>query len=141
MSVPVNKRSHGKLEVCVKAHDLCCYVLKITATKKIFSTEYQESLTDKIIETAINIHTMCWCANNVLVNNADDLKHRQELQEKAAIQCNLLLSLMDIAKTIFHLETKRIIYWGTLTMETRKLIRAWKESDAERYKAKFKGVG
>jgi len=138
MSVPVNARSTGKLEVCVKAHALCCYTLKITSNKKIFVEDYQESLTNRIIETAINIHTMCWAANNVLVNSADDLKRRADLQEHAAIQCNLLLSLMEIAKTMFHLETRRIKYWGGLAIETRKLIRAWRSADVERYKAKFK---
>lgn len=138
MSVPVNARTTGKLEVCVKAHMLCCYTLRITANKKIFSVEYQDALTNRIIDTAINIHTMCWNANNILVNSADDLQRRAELQENAAIQCNLLLSLMEIAKSIFHLATKRIEYWACLTIETRRLIRAWRSSDIDRYKAKFK---
>lgn len=138
MSVPVNQRTTGKLEVCVKAHDLCRYTLQITANKKIFLPEYQVSLTNRITDTALCIHTLCWSANNILVNSADDLKRRSELQEQAAIQCNNLLSLMEIAKSIFHLSTKRIKYWGGLTIETRKLIRAWRESDRKRYSVKFK---
>lgn len=140
MSVPVNHRSHGKLEACVKAHDLCCYTLRITSNKKIFTTEFQEALTDKINSTVLNIHTLCWTANNILVNSAEDMEQRLVLQERAAIECNNLLSLMDIAKSIFHLETRRIKYWGGLTIEARNLIRAWRESDRKRYSAKFKGV-
>ena len=36
MSVPVNERSHGKLEACVKARELCVYTLRITVNPKIF---------------------------------------------------------------------------------------------------------
>lgn len=50
MSVPVNERTQGKLEVCVKAHDLACYTLKITVNKKIFTADYQDALTDKFME-------------------------------------------------------------------------------------------
>lgn len=138
MSVPVNQRTHGKLEVCVKAHDLCCYTLQITANKKNFTQEFQESLTNRIVEAAIDIHTLCWSANNILVNSVDDLRERTMYQEKAAIKCNILLSLIDVAKRIFHLSTKRVTYWAGKTIETRNLIRAWRESDLKRYSAKFK---
>lgn len=69
MSVPENSRTKSKLEVCVKAHDLCCYTLQITANKKIFTEEYQRSLTDRIVETAIGIHCDCWNANNIYVRD------------------------------------------------------------------------
>ena len=138
MSVPVNQRTHGKLEACVKAHDLCRYTLQITANKKNFTQEFQESLTNRIVEAAIDIHTLCWSANNILVNSVDDLRERTMYQEKAAIRCNILLSLIDVAKQIFHLSTKRVTYWAGKTIETRNLIRAWRESDLKRYSAKFK---
>ena len=139
MSVPVNQRTHGKLEACVKAHGLCCYTLQITANKKIFNPDFQDSLTNRIVETAINIHTLCWSANNILVNSVDDLKERTSYQEQAAIQCNVLLSLIEIAKKIFHLASKRVIYWSRLAIDTRNLIRAWRSSDLKRY-AYLKGV-
>jgi len=138
MSVPVNQRTHGKLEVCVKAHDLCCYTLQITANKKNFTQEFQEALTNRIVEAAIDIHTLCWSANNILVNSVDELRERTMYQEKAAIKCNILLSLIEVAKRIFHLSTKRVTYWAGKTIETRNLIRAWRESDLKRYSAKFK---
>lgn len=137
MSVPVNQRTHGKLEACVKAHDLCCYTLQITANKKIFMTQYQEALTNRIIETAVTIHTLCWSANNIKVDSEYDYNERIRYQDKAAIQCNVLLSLIEIAKKIFHLETRRVTYWSGLVIDTRNLIRGWRSSDKKRY-ADFK---
>lgn len=135
MSVPVNRRSHGKLDVCVKAHDLCCYTIQITSNKKVFLPEYQYSLTDRIVRAAIEIHALCWSANNVLVKTAEDREERLSCQKKAAIQCNVLLSLIEIAKNLFHLHTKRVIYWSEMTIEARKLIRAWHDADKKRYSA------
>ena len=135
MSVPVNQRTQGKLEVCVKAHFLCCYTLQITANPKVFIPDFQRSLTDKIINTAIDIHTLCWSANNILVNSPEDLKERTACQDRAAIRCNVLLSLIEIAKSIFHLSSKRVTYWAGLAIETRNLIRSWRASDLKRYSA------
>ena len=134
MSVPVNQRSQSKLEACVKAHDLCVYTLQITANDKIFKAEYRAALTDKIIATALNIHTLAWSANNVIVKGPEDLKGRNRLQDEAVIQCNVLLSLIEIAKSLFHLSTKRVIYWSAKAIETRNLIKAWKESDKKRFR-------
>lgn len=47
MSVPVNERSHGKLEAYTKAYELAVYTLRITKNKKIFTVEFQEELTDR----------------------------------------------------------------------------------------------
>ena len=133
MSVPENSRSKSKLEVCVKAHDLCCYTLQITSNDKIFKPEFQRSLTDRIVAVAIGIHTDCWNANNIFVKTDEDYAERRRLQDAAARNCNILLSLIDIAKTLFHLTSKRVYFWGKCTVETRNLIRAWRESDARRY--------
>ena len=133
MSVPVNERSHGKLEACVKAHELCCYTLQIATNKKIFTEQYQEALTDKIISTEIDIHTVVWSANNILVNSKEDLEERTRLQERAVVLCNVLLSLIDVAKKIFHLRTKRVVYWAGMAIETRNLVKGWMHSDRKRY--------
>ena len=76
MSVPVNERSHGKLEACVKAKELSAYTIKITANPKVFKPEYQRALTDRIVETALEVHMLSWSANNVLVNSVEDMQRR-----------------------------------------------------------------
>ena len=126
------------MEACVKARELCVYTLRITVNPKIFKPEYQHALTDKIVDTALEIQNLSWSANNVLVNSAEDMYRRLDYQDRAADACNNLLSLIEIAKPIFHLATKRVIHWSGLAIETRKLIRAWREADWKRYSAKFK---
>lgn len=74
MSVPENSRTKSKLEVCVKAHDLCCYTLQITSNDKVFTPQFQRALTDRIVAVAIGIHTDCWNANNIYVRTEEDAK-------------------------------------------------------------------
>ena len=139
MSVPVNQRTQGKLEVCVKAHDLCVYTLQITKNKNVFLPEYQDVLTNKIVQLAIDIHSEVWSANNVLVRSPETLKYRRRLQESAAIKCNVLLSMIDLAWSLFHLSGTRVRFWSKKVIDVRNLIRSWCSSDAERYK-KFRDV-
>lgn len=137
MSVPVNQRTESKLEACVRAHDLCCYTIQITSNKKNFPEQFQTSLTDRIVSTAIDIHTLAWSANNIYVNGREDYIARRTLQEQAAVQCNVLLSLIEVAHRVYHLSGKRVFYWSQKATDTRNLIRGWRDKDRERYQAKY----
>lgn len=123
----------GKLQVNVKALALCTYTLHITHNKNVFKVEYRDSLINHIEDAAISIHELTWVANNIKADNEENFKRRQELQREAVEHCNRLLSLMQIAKPLFHLSAKRIAYWGGLTTEVRGLIKAWSTSDRKRF--------
>lgn len=133
MSVPEGKRGTGKFEVLVKALELAQYTIKITKNPKTFTPEYQSALTDDIIRTAKDIYIKCWSANNIRVSDADHAKKRIELQESAVIDTYTLTALIQIAKRIFHLSSKRVKFWTQQTVEVREYIRKWKSSDRKRY--------
>ena len=134
MSVPEGKRTESKLEVIVKALDLATHTIKITANPKIFSVEYKSALTDRIVSTSIEVYMKCWTANNIKIVDEASFNMRKRLQDEACYECNNLLALMQIAKKLFHLDSKKVSYWGKMAIETRNLIRAWRESDRKRYK-------
>lgn len=137
MSVPVNQRTESKLEVCVKAHDLCCYTIQITSNRKNFPEAFQRSLTDKIVDAAVDIHTLVWSANNIYVNSREDYMERTRLQEQAAVRCNALISLIEVAHRVYHLSGKRVFYWTDKAAAVRNLIRRWRDNDKQRYHARF----
>ena len=137
MSVPVNQRTEGKLEVCVQAHDLCCYTIQITSNKKNFPEQFQHSLTDKIVDTAIDVHALVWSANNIYVNSKEDYRNRIAMQEKAAIKCNVLISLIEVAHRVYHLPFKRVTYWTGKAVTARNLIRGWRDNDRKRYLSQY----
>ena len=135
MSVPADKRTESKLKVIMLAKDLAAYTLKITSNSKVFLPELREDLTSLITDAAVKIYLDAWNANDIKVDGsrkrADD---RLELQESAIRHCKDLLALIGLAKSVFHLRSKREEYWGRKTIEVRDKLRKWHESDIERYK-------
>ena len=136
MSVHKSDQGIGKFQVHEKARALAAYTIHITSNPNIFPPEYNNAIINKINATALDIQTSTWTANNIMVkgDNAKELYlERRKNQEKAAVDCNILLSLIDLAWKVFHLKSKRVRYWSGMTIEVRNLIRAWHNSDTKRY--------
>lgn len=134
MSVPVPKRGHGELEVNTKARVLTVYTLKILENEKWFPKE-QIAFITKLQDCAIEIQALCWEANNIKVDgNPDRYSRRLDKQDMAAEMCTRMMMLIETAKPLFHLETKRVRYWVGLTKDLRTMIRAWRDKDAQRLK-------
>ena len=136
MSVHKNDQGVGKFQVHEKARALAAYTIHITSNPKIFPPEYNAAITNKINAVALDIQTSTWTANNIMVrgDNARELYlERRKYQEQAAIDCNILLSLIDLAWKVFHLKSKRVRFWSEMTIEARNLIRAWHNSDTKRF--------
>ena len=137
MSVVAEKRRKGKLEVIIKALDLTNYTIQITANEKTFDPKFRAAITDDLITHAKDIYLICWTANNIRVADEEAFNERQRLQNLAVVKCNTFLGLLDIAKKVFHLETRRVTYWGNRVVECRTLIKAWRDSDRKRYKERY----
>lgn len=134
MSVPVPKRKPGELEVDTLARTLCVYTLRITGNEKTFP-QNQASFSELIRRTALQIHTLCWRANNIRVDgNAMRYRARLEAQERAADLCNDLYAMIEVAKPLYHLSSRRCVFWQDQVVKVRGCIRSWSESDAKRLK-------
>lgn len=121
-------------EVLIKANDLAVYTIRITKNPKIFLPEYQTALTNDIIHTAKEIFTKAWTANNIRVGDEPrNWLARKKLQQEAARECNNLLALIQMAKPLYHLTSKRVKYWGQKTIEVRQALRDWNAGDTKRY--------
>lgn len=135
MSVPKSKRSTSDLEVITKSYELAAYTIHICSNEKHFPKRYRWCITNKIVETAIEISKYALCANSIYVGNdseAYDLRRRY--QTIALTDTYALLSLMQIAYRTFAIEGDRIDYWTGLVLEVQRLLRAWKQADGRRYK-------
>lgn len=132
MSVPGYRRDKGKLDINTKARKLCTYTLQITANDKVFLPS-QQYFIQRLNAVALDIQRRCWLANNIYVNgNMERYKTRLEHEAKAIDACTDLLALIDIAKSLFHLTTKRATYWSNMVIDLRKDIRAWRTDDSKR---------
>lgn len=135
MSVPKSKRSHSDLEVITKANDLAAYTIQICSNEKHFPKRYRWCITNKIVETAIEISKYALSANSIYVADGDkeSLRMRKQFQIVALTDTYALLAMMDIAYRAFGIEGDRMSYWTGKVLEVQTLLRAWKKSDAERY--------
>ena len=117
---------------------MACYTLRITANEKIFLPEYQRALTDDLILQAKNAYLYIREANDITVKRDSDtfirdLHERQRLQLQAIKCMKRMLPLIDLAKKVFHLELRRVKYWGEMVINVRERTRKWMESDARRF--------
>lgn len=140
MSVPKDKRTDGVLAVNVAARSACVYLLKITSNEKHFPMN-QQWFCQKLRETALEIDLKCWEANNIYV--ADSMQRynaRLALQAEAADKCTEMLELINIARSVYHMQTKRYWYLTNQYSDLRKQIRNWYSSDKERLKPTLMGT-
>lgn len=139
MSVNVGQRNvpdtpqNQQLDAGIKARELALHTIKICNNKNIFIPEYQTALTDDIVKTAKDIYIDVRAANNIRVISPEDWKDRSDLQKSAYRKCVDLLTLMNLAKPLFHINGKKMSYWSKLTIEAREIIKKWHDSDNRRY--------
>lgn len=138
MSVPEGARGDGKFSLEIRAEELARYTMQITANEKVFLPEYQRALTDDIITQAKNAFLFIKEANGIRVDKNSDSyarnkRERRRLQEEAIKCLRRLLPLIDLARRIFHLNLKRVKYWGGMVINIRDRTRNWMESDVRRF--------
>ena len=125
-----------QLDAAWYARELAIYTIKICTNKNVFLPEYESALTADIIHTAKDIYINTWTANNIRVEgkHKEELwKWRSKLQKQAILDCNNLLALIGLSRTLFHLKGKRVTYWSEQVLVARNYIKKWRESDVERY--------
>lgn len=134
MSVAEPLRHKGRLEVHIKAQFLAVYTSKILTNENIFDPNVDRALIERIRECAYDIYIKSWQANKIRAEtNEINRAMRYKLQEEAILLCDEIHACIGIAKSVYHLRQRRMKYWSGLITETRRLIQAWKESDADRY--------
>lgn len=135
MSVVKSKQTEGKLLVVTKARELAAYTIKICSNEKNFPKRYRWYITAKIVDCAIDVSSNVNAANSIYVNddNKKDYQLRRQYQTKALAETYALLSMIDIAYSVFSIESKRIEYWTRLVNEVQVLLRNWRKSDYDRY--------
>jgi len=139
--VPVPQRGHGELEVNTKARALTVYTLKILENEKWFP-QSQKAFITKLQDCVIEIQALCWEANEIKVaGSMERYKRRVDLQDQAAEKCNRMNMLIETAKPLFHLQSKRVRFWIRQTSDLRNMIRGWRENDIKRLKPDGKPQG
>ena len=134
MSVPVYKRTEQKLEVITNAINLAKHTMRLTHNEKHFPKRYRWMITQKIVNTALDIVTNVRKANNIRIEEKSDLLQRRQYQIDALNDCETLLTLIEIAYSMFNLESGSVEYWTGLIVKQEQLISKWRKSDRDRHR-------
>lgn len=95
----------------------------------------QDSLVNRIREQAYQIFILLWTANEINLTREPERKNeRLNRQAKAIELCGEHLAAIQLCRKHFHLTSKRIKYWGKMTIEVREAAKGWHKSDKNRYK-------
>jgi hypothetical protein len=138
VSVPAGLRKTGKFLVLTKAQDLVMHVLKITQNKKVFTPEYDKALLEDIITSTKDIYLAASEANEIWPEYERDWQDRRILQLKAIHMCERLVHLVELAKRVYHLPSRRACYLVGRVDEVQGLLKDWCSSDKKRYTGLWK---
>jgi hypothetical protein len=134
MAVPTSERGESKFQVLLDARKLATHTLRITANKKVFTENFDDSLIKDINETAKNIFINASVANSIRVSDNISCMQRLELQQNAILESVRLILLIQLARSLFHLPARRVRYWGGIAIHARDTIKMWYIGDKKRYK-------
>lgn len=138
MSVHEGDRMDNRFTLPVKAEELARHTLIVTKNEKLFLPEYNEWITNKIRNYAIEAYLLIREANDLKVKvdnvvDPDVLKDRHDMQKLALRYLRRLLPMIDLARRVFHLSTRKVKFWSKMVIEVRDRTKGWMEDDMRRY--------
>lgn len=134
MAVVAGKRKEGDLKVLTISGKLCDYTLQITANEKCFPKRYRWSLTNRILQTTLDIDDYLVLANEINIEEGYEAYiERLKYQRQAMALTKVLLRNIERAYRRFGIDAGRISYWTAQVKEVRRLIAGWHYRDKKRY--------
>lgn len=134
MSVPEGNRKESVYEPILKARELAIYTFRITANQNVFLPDFSDDVTKPIKKLTLGIYMRLYNANRVVVTNHEFYIERWRLQHEAVQMCNELLAMIQFAKRLFHLSSRRVKFWGGYVVSIRCCISDNIESERSRYR-------
>lgn len=82
MSVPKHKRQQSKFELINEATAITVYTLKMCSNEKIFPKRYRWCITNKLVDTMLEMGKDIKIANSIKVSDSNDLAMRKAYQTR-----------------------------------------------------------
>lgn len=136
MSVRKNEQSIGTLKVLDLSTKLAHYSVELCNNSNVFPKNTRFTLTNKIIDTSIDIIGYISTANSLKLEECYEL--RRKYQSLAKANLGKLLTLINFSYDVLNnLSGEKVEYWTKLVVETQKTLENWMKSDEKRLE-KFK---
>ena len=133
MSVRVNDRKEGHLQVLNCSLNLAVYTLQVCKNEKVFPKSQRWIMAQRLVNECLDAVTCIRRANATMVKDSESKAYRHGQQIEAYAHINAFMSLLEIAHRAFSIETRRIEYWTKLATDTNDKLVGWMKSDKERF--------
>lgn len=134
MSVRLNERSNGKLQVLRCSEELAKYTFKACNNTHLFPKNVKFTLVDRMINCTFDIMDNIVSANAITLN-AESIEQRKHYQTLALCSIKRLQQYVKFSYDVLGtIDGSKAEYWTKLIMETKEKLRAWVYSDSERIK-------
>lgn len=111
--------ARADIPVQIAAEQLCEHTLKITQNLNNFPKKYRYTIVDRIIQTALNVHSAILDANSSRGNE------RIYYQEVGIRECRKLKFYIRLCQNVLHPKCS-IEYWDSLVDNIEKQLLNWK---------------
>ena len=134
MSKPTYSRDTSDVPFLDNARILVKHTINKCSNEDKFAKRYRWCLTQKIVESAVEMYANVKRANSVFVKTAKDYELRRHYQKKAYAEVTALTGLIDIAYEVFQkLDSDEIKYWTKLCVNCSNSIKNWIEAEIKKY--------
>lgn len=130
------------LQVVIDAKRLYTHSVKIMGNEKVFrpANDFRNETLMRIHGEILDVYMKTWDANRInCVKDPSRTSERLALQRFAIASCHRLLALFELAKSQFHLESRKFWHWMEMLVALGKKLEAWHKSDEKRFGAQEDG--
>lgn len=131
MSVIKSKRNESGMEFIHNARTLQIYTIKKCVA---FPKRYSFYMGQPIVQMATEIHNDVKRANSIYPLNTHEAQLRRDYLLRAIAELNSMVSQVEVAAEMFHIEPDGLKYWMELIDKELRLIKGVLKEDRERYK-------
>ena len=116
-----------KLKVIVKAKELMKHTYILTSNANRYPKKFRHSLVDRMQIVSMDIYEFLLESNRI--NNQIEKRIRCETITKAIMNCDKLLTYIELSKELEILNPKSAQYWSNMVSDVKYMAIAWRTAE------------
>ena len=116
-----------ELKVIVKAKELVKHTYVLTSNANRYPKKFRHSLVDRIQLVSMDIYEFLLEANRI--NNKTEKQIRCEVITKAIMNCDKLLTYIELSMELNILSSNSAAYWSKMVSDIKYMAIAWRTAE------------
>lgn len=116
-----------KLKVIVKAKELMKHTYILTSNANRYPKKFRHSLVDRMQIVSMDIYEFLLESNRI--NNQIEKRIRCETITKAIMNCDKLLTYIELSMELEILNPKSAQYWSNMVSDVKYMAIAWRTAE------------